>query len=107
MNSKVIEVFDWFDIQTEICKEMGIEEESFRDYDKIVGGEYKDLWHEWMNYFQGEIRNRTIIQNDLGEIIENKIEWVTNDDKEWLQPFIEAVYKVWNDNNIKYVKYSW
>lgn len=107
MNSKIIEVFDWFDIQKEICEAMGIEEELFRDYQKVIGGQYKDLWHEWMNYFQGEVRNDTIVQNDLGEIIENKIEWVIEDNKEWLLPFLEAIYKVWHDNNIEYVKYSW
>ena len=107
MNSKIIEVFDWFDIQKEICKEMGIDEELFRDYHKVIGGDYKDLWHEWMNYFQGEVRNDTIVQNDLGEIIENKIEWVIEDNKEWLVPFLEAVYKVWHNNNIEYIQYSW
>ena len=34
MKTKTIKYFDWFDIKTEICKEMGI-----RDYHKIIGGE--------------------------------------------------------------------
>jgi hypothetical protein len=31
MKSKKMEVYDWFDIQNEICKEMGIKEYQFRD----------------------------------------------------------------------------
>ena len=52
MVKHTVEYFDWFDIQKEICKEMGIEEQYFRDYHKLIGGEYKDLWHEWLHYFQ-------------------------------------------------------
>ena len=109
MKAEIIEVFDWFDIQKEICKEMGIEENLFRDYHKVVGGSYgyKDLWHEWMNYFEGELRNDTIVQNDLGESMESIMESIMEDNKEWLKTFIEAVYKVWDDNNITHVKYSW
>ncbi len=32
MKSKTIEVYDWFDIQAEICKEMNIDESQFRDF---------------------------------------------------------------------------
>jgi hypothetical protein len=85
---------------------MNIDESYFRDYHKLIGGEYKDLWHEWLEYFD-EVRNDTIVHNDLDERKESKLEWIKGDDKEWLEPFVDAVYKVWDDNNIKYIKYSW
>lgn len=107
MKSKTIKFFDWFDIQKEICKEMGIEEENFRDYHKVIGGEYKDLWHVWMEYFESDITNGHIVSNDLGESIESKLEWVKEDGKEWLEPFIKAAYKVWDDYGIENVQYSW
>jgi hypothetical protein len=109
MNKQTIEYYDWFDIQKEICKEMGIEEQYFRDYHKLVGGEYKDLWHEWMNYFESNVNNGVITENDAAywEGPEHKIEWVKNDGKDWLEPFINAVYKVFKDNGIENIKYYW
>ncbi len=107
MKKETIEFFDWFDIQKEICKEMGIDEQYFRDYHKIVGGEYKDLWHEWLEYFESNIHNGAIVSNDMGESLMSKISWVKEDGKVWLEPFVRAVYHVWDDNGIEYVKYCW
>ena len=106
MISKNINYFDWCDIRKEICKEMNIKEGDFRDYHSVIGGDYKDLWHEWMHYFS-EVYNDTIIPIEMGEMIESKISWIKDDKKDWLEPFVNAVYKVWEDNNIEYVKYSW
>lgn len=99
--------FLWNDIKKEICIEMEIEEEYFRDYHKLIGGSYKDLWHEWLNYFDSDVRNDTITSCDLGEIIESKLEWIRGDRKEWLEPFVRAVYKIWDKYNIENIKYSW
>lgn len=107
MESKTITFFDWSDIQKEICNEMGIEEKYFRDYHQLIGGDYKDLWHAWMEYFESEVNNGAVVFNDVGESIESKIEWIKGDGKDWLEPFVLAVYKVWDDNNIEYVQYSW
>jgi hypothetical protein len=106
MESKVIEYFEWIDIKSEICKEMGIDNKYFRDYHKLIGGEYKDLWHEWMNYFD-QVTKDTIVRNDLGECMGSKLEWIKEDNKEWLEPFVKAVYKVWDDNEIEYIRYFW
>jgi hypothetical protein len=107
MKSKTIQVFNWKDIKSDICREMGIEEKYFRDYHKLIGGDYKDLWHEWMNYFNSEFTNDTIKNVELGERLDCKIEWITEDGKEWLEPFVTAVYKIWDDNDIEYVQYFW
>lgn len=107
MEAQTIEYFDWFDIEKEICKEMGIEEQYFRDYHKLVGGEYKDLWHFWLEYFDSVPNNDTIVFNDLGETMESKIDWVKIKGEGWGIPFIEAVYRVWDEFEIEYIKYSW
>jgi hypothetical protein len=107
MNKQTVEYYDWFDIQKEICKEMGIEEQYFRDYHKLVGGEYKDLWHFWLEYFDSVPNNDTIVFNDLGETMESKIDWVKIKGEDWGIPFIEAVYKVWDKFEIEHIKYSW
>lgn len=107
MKAKTIKVYDWDDIQVEICKEMGLEQKYFRDYHLVVGGKFKDLWHEWLNYFDSGVINDHILPCDMGETIDCKLEWVKEDGKDWLEPFVKAVYKVWDDNGIEYVSYSW
>jgi hypothetical protein len=107
MTEHKLEFFDWFDIQKEICKEMGIEEKYFRDYHKLVGGEYKDLWHIWLEYFQSDVTNDTIVRNDCDERMDVKIEWVTEEGDEWAIPFVEAVYRVWDKFEIEYIRYTW
>jgi hypothetical protein len=86
---------------------MGIEEKYFRDYHKLVGGEYKDLWHIWLEYFQSDVTNDTIVRNDCDERMDVKIEWVTEEGDEWAIPFVEAVYKVWDKFEIENVRYRW
>lgn len=107
MECRIIEAFDWFDIQREICEEMGIDERFFREYHMIAGGEHKDLWHEWLEYFESNVINDHIIENDLGESFESKLEWAKEDGKEWLEPFLRAIYEVWDRNGIEWVRYSW
>ena len=109
MDKHTLEYYDWFDIQKEICKEMGIEEQYFRDYHKLIGGEYKDLWHEWMKYFQSNVSNDTIVENDsqYWESQSSKIGWVKNDGKEWLEPFVRTIYKIFDDNKITHIQYTW
>ncbi len=105
MISKSINYFEWADIRKAICSEMKINEKHFENYHNIVGGEYKNLWKEWLYYFESDITRGSIKTNDLGEVIESKLRWIKEDDKEWLEPFVKAVYKVWNDNKIKYIQY--
>lgn len=45
IQGKQTTVYDWFDIQNELCKIMDIPEDKFRDYHEIDGGDYKDFWH--------------------------------------------------------------
>lgn len=49
---EVVKVYDYYnDIQPKLCEYMGIEEKYFRSYHKLVGGDYKDMWHVflWLN----------------------------------------------------------
>ena len=107
MEKHTVEFYDWSDIQKEICKEMGTKEQYFRDYHKVVGGEYKDLWHIWLEYFDSEVTNDTIVRNDCDERMDVKIEWVTEEGDEWAITFVEAVYKVWDKFEIEYIRYTW
>lgn len=106
MESKTVTYFEWSDIQKAICNEMGIDEKDFRDYHRVVGGEYKDLWHIWLHYFD-TVYNGMIARNDLGERMDSKLEWIKEDGKGWAEPFVRAVYKVWDENGIENVRYFW
>jgi hypothetical protein len=106
MESNTVTYHNWSDIQRAICEEMGMDESYFRNYHKIDGGEYKDLWIIWLDYFD-DVKNDTIVTNDLGEMLEIKVEWLTEEGKEWAVPFVEAVYKVWDKYGIENIKYSW
>lgn len=56
---------------------MNIDEKYFRDYHEVIGGEYKELWHEWMTYFDCNIINDTIKHVVMGERMDyNEIEYV-------------------------------
>lgn len=45
LEPKMTPVYDWNDIQDELCVLMGIDKKLFRDYHEVVGGECKDFWH--------------------------------------------------------------
>jgi hypothetical protein len=111
MNPLQIKVYDFFDIQKEICNLMNIKKEDFRDYHRVVGGEYKDLWHEWQNYIDSEFRNDTIRKTFMDNTLESYIGWIENDNKPWLRDFIIALDSIFttygDDNHSIYIQYSW
>lgn len=104
---KNVEYFEWDDVKRMICEEMGIDEEYFRDYHKLIGGDYKDLWHAWMEYFDDNVSNGSIISVDISEDLESKLEWIENEGDNWLEPFVRAVYSVFEKNSIENVRYYW
>jgi 5'-deoxynucleotidase YfbR-like HD superfamily hydrolase len=108
---KTITLYDWTDVQAEICKEMGIEKKYFRNYHELTGGEYKDLWHEWLEFFDQEVRNDTTNEVYLSDAIESMLEWISEENKPWLKPFIEAVYRIWkkyeDEKECINIRYCW
>lgn len=107
MKENIIAYYEWEDIRAEICKEMGIDEKYFRDYHKLVGGEYKDLWHVWIGYFDSEIINDTIVNSCIHDSLEVKLGYLIEEEGEWVKEFVEAVYRVWDKYKIEHIKYSW
>lgn len=51
VSPRKIDLYDWDDIQTAMCEIIGIDKDMFRDYHKVVGGEYKDFWHVCLEQF--------------------------------------------------------
>ena len=117
---KSIILYDWNDIEKEICKVMGIAEEHFRDYHKVVGGDYKDLWHVALDLIiPDNLSNDTIlylhpfeykltIDHSEGSVLMNYVKGYG----EWVIPFIKAYQKVilelnGNSDNGVVVEFSW
>lgn len=120
VQGKSIILYDWNDIEKEICKVMGIAEEYFRDYHKVVGGYYKDLWHVALDLIiPDNLSNDTIvylhpfdykltIDYSEGSVLMNYVK----EYGEWVIPFIEAYQKVIlglnaNSDNGVVVEFSW
>ena len=102
VQGKSIILYDWNDIEKEICNVMGIAEEHFRDYHKVVGGEYKDLWHVALDLvIPNNLRNDTILYLhpfDYNLTIDysdgSGLMKYVKEHGEWVIPFIEAYQKV-------------
>lgn len=109
MTPKIIQIYDWFEIQDELCKIMNIPKNKFRDYHEIVGGEYKDFWLVCLKYIvPPDMANGVIVT-----MYHCHIEWIeelTGND-EWKQKVILAWNKLYNslvehDEGI-YVQFCW
>lgn len=47
---ETITVYDWFgEILPEICAVLKINDNQFRNYHRVIGGEYKDGWHLFLD----------------------------------------------------------
>jgi hypothetical protein len=116
---KSIFIYNWFDIQEAICKEMGIAENQFSDYHHVVGGDYKDLWHVCLDMVIPErMSNDTIIRMYKVEepfVLNPDVDWGWNKyikkKGDWVIPFIKAYQKVFSelngDSDHFYVEFSW
>lgn len=59
---KQVTVYEWDEVEKELCKILGIEQKYFRDYHIVVGGDYKDCWHTLLDIvIPEEMRNGTIV----------------------------------------------
>jgi hypothetical protein len=89
--SRTAQIYDWFDIQNAICDRMGIGHEYFRDYHKIVGGDYKDLWHLALDKVVPQfMANGTIVTMYALEDWPDNQEWYLTEHGNWAAPFFDA-----------------
>jgi hypothetical protein len=112
MEKETVEYVDWFELQKEICKEMGIDDDNFTRYHKVIGGKYKNMWHVWLWYIDERMYNDSIMptgwtQYEGGFDGEYFMEQLKERGYEWSLPFFKAVESVMDRENIKYIKYYW
>jgi len=114
MELKTLEYVEWNDLQKEICDEMGIKMEDFRNYHNVVGGTYKDLWHVWLWYIDHRMYNDSIMPTSMGDILDH--EWLTSELKkngfdDWGIPFLEVTQGVFEKYSTQYttlhIRYYW
>ena len=98
MKSKTITYYDMEDIKKAICIEMDIDFKYFRCYHELVGGKYKDLWHEWLDHIDDRFINDTIVScsyvDDWEDTPSEDCLANLREDDKWVIPFINAVYVV-------------
>lgn len=116
--SETVKVFKWRDIEEEICNKMRIPVYHFNEYHEVIGGGRKDLWDEFLEYFipwdelcEGGIAYaRFPISADEKPFEKSFKEDIVNqaleEHKEWVLPFLDAVLKVWKENEIEYVDFQ-
>ena len=109
MKSEQVIVYDWFDIQDEICKIMQIEPKYFREYHKLVGGDHKDLWHACLKIVVPDRVSNDTIVSMYG--IDDIDFWITKETVEWAKKCFEAYNQILNEidplNKGVLVKFSW
>jgi len=117
MNSTTITYFDFFDIEEEICKKLNLEPHEFRYYrrtdkDKQASplnvSDTIDFWKVWVTDFQDNFMNDSIVSFCFDkEDLEYRIKEYRTHLQTELIPFAKAVYEVIQENQIKYIGYSW
>lgn len=104
-------VYDWFELQKAICEVMGISELYFRDYHRVVGGKYKDLWHVALEtIIPHGMENDTIVTMwPVEDQIEDDGFWLK--DRVWARPFFEAYASLAKEIDPEHagflVRFSW
>lgn len=92
LTPQITKVYDWNDIEKELCRIMEIPEDTFRDYHKVVGGAYKDFWHVSLSYVipEGMTNGSTMTLWSVDE------EWLDFDENDkWKLEVIRAWNKLY------------
>lgn len=100
----LIKIYEWNDIVKTICADMGIEEENFRDYHKVIGGKSKDLWHVALDSVlkYNDVRNDcihrlTALEDDELSFYKELLKEETFENYgDWVDPFLKSFIKIIN-----------
>ena len=108
LKSKILEYYDWFKVQKFLSNAMGFDDEYFHDYHKIVGGDYKNFWHVWLDTVDNDVHNDCWSTVYLGNN-EDWVDYVREKRGDWVEPLVEALNElqkyVGKDSIVIY--YSW
>jgi hypothetical protein len=112
MTPKTLTYYEWDELQAELCRRLGIEFDDFRKYHKVVGGEYKDFWHAWLEMF--DVRNDTYctvcVPMDGDEYSPDQdFGWMLEDEYQWAKELPKALAALGHEMKVDefVVLYSW
>ena len=89
-----IQVYLWKDIESYLCTHMKIAPEFFRNYQEVIGGSYKDLWHVWLMLNAGECYHGKISTCYFLSLCEEDALEFYGD---WIKPFIDAINSLYEE----------
>lgn len=107
IQKQLLEYYDWSNIQDFLCEQLGVTVQQFRNYHKVIGGEYKDFWHIWLE-IAGEIQNDSYIKCCLDDYADILTDELTDQYGSWVQELIKPLDKLVEQLGYNVtVAYSW
>lgn len=107
--SKTLQYYEWWDIEKFLCLQLGIEQDKFRDYHKVVGGDYNDFWHVWLDLAH-DIYNGVISCFFLDEDCWLwKLEAMAENGQDWVMDLVEPLRKLKEEvgKDAIWIYYNW
>lgn len=110
MRKRTLEYFEWSDVERYICNKLNIDPAQFRDYHKVIGGEYKDLLCVWLSFNPYDISNDSYVTTWLDDDyeMENNFERIIREYGDWvecLRPILIDMREEFGDALL--IHYSW
>lgn len=121
LNYNMVKVYDWEDIEDEICKRVGVDglggryvnnetgEEVSANFD---GGEYRNFWHQALETFipDNMTNDSTVTLAGMEDWEDNK-EWYLDMYGDWTEPYFQAYNDIMKELDPDYdgieVRFSW
>ncbi len=119
INYKLVKVYNWFDIDAEICRRVGVESLYGRwintETGEAVGvgdGEYRNFWHNALDSFIPErMRNDTIVTLWGIEDWESSKDYYLKKHGAWTEPYFQAYFDIMQELDPNFdgieVQFSW
>jgi hypothetical protein len=109
INYNLVKVYNWFDIEKEICKRVGVENLYECENDT---GEYRNFWHKALDCFiPDSMKNDSTVTLCAIEDWEDNKDWYLNQYGAWTEQYFQAYYDIMMelDPNIEgiEVRFSW
>lgn len=108
LEKQTLSYYDWNDIQQFLSEKMNIDISNFRNYHKVVGGEYKDFWHVWMDIVYQDVNNDSYKTYWFDMMLDKKDSMIANRG-EWVSILFDALNELQKEVNEEYIviRYSW
>lgn len=91
MKKHILEYYEYQDIINLMCEFMDFPPSEFRNYHRIIGGGYKDLWHIWVDVFH--VENDSYQYESFEDLLEYE-DGIIIRYGEWAEPFFRALEHV-------------